>query len=358
MLGKATEIVNKYNQVTSGLVDASTQKNAQLYKSLMMEGVELKNLYPLALEYIKAVSDLDVANEMLQNAIGENRHFVLDEIHSLQAKISDLTKKIETASIKTDPDDKRNIILEIRPGTGGEEASLFANELLRMYLRYFEVKKWVAEQYNLSTTESGGVKEAIYSIKGKNVYGAMKYESGVHRVQRIPVTEASGRIHTSTASVVIFPEFDDIEIQINPEDVRIDVFRSGGPGGQSVNTTDSAVRITHIPTGIVVSCQDEKSQLKNKHRAFSVLKSRLYSLELLKKQENESELRNDAIKGGDRSAKIRTYNFPQNRVTDHRIKTSWYNLESILSGNIQEIVDQVRQKINLANPLGDTDDDN
>jgi len=346
MLEKAKEIISQYNEITSKMSSPSILRDNTSYKSLSKEEGELKNTFKSASRIISLYSDLAVAKEMINNAKGAaDRRYLIAEQKRIKEKILDAEHSLKLDIEEKDPNDSRNIILEFRAGTGGDEAALFAGDLMRMYLRYFELKDWKAEQYSSNLTEGGGVKEAILSVKGKNVYGSMKYEGGVHRVQRIPTTEASGRIHTSTASVVILPEFDDVEVKINLDDIRIDVFRSGGPGGQSVNTTDSAVRITHIPTDIVVSCQDEKSQLKNKNRAMSVLQSRLYDLEMQKKQISNSEYRNNAIKGGDRSAKIRTYNFPQNRVTDHRIKVSWYNIESIMNGNIQEVIDTVKANI-------------
>ncbi len=230
--------------------------------------------------------------------------------------------------------------MEIRAGTGGEEAALFARDLFRMYTRYANSKNWTVQVYSIFESDTKGIKEAIFKISGKNVYKCLKYESGVHRVQRVPVTESSGRIHTSAASVVVIPEIDDIHIEIDPKDIRIDVFRSRGSGGQSVNTTDSAVRITHLPTGIIVTCQDTKDQHKNKESALSVLKSKLYQLEHEKQQASLSNIRKNSIKTGDRSDKIKTYNFPQDRLTDHRIHKSWFGLNKILDGDLEEIIEQ------------------
>jgi peptide chain release factor 1 len=244
--------------------------------------------------------------------------------------------------LPTDPLDGKNIIMEIRAGTGGEEAALFALELYRMYTHYADSKGWKTETLSSSSAEAGGFKEIIFSVSGSNVYSHLKYESGVHRVQRVPVTEASGRIHTSAASVVVMPEAEDVSIDITPDELKIDVYRSSGPGGQSVNTTDSAVRITHIPTGIVVSCQDEKSQLKNKNKAMKVLRARLNDRARQEQEKTRSQVRRSMVGSGDRSAKIRTYNYPQNRVTDHRINLTLYTLDSVLSGNLDELIDAIR----------------
>jgi peptide chain release factor 1 len=264
------------------------------------------------------------------------------EEETLAPEITALEEKLKLMLLPTDPLDGHNIIMEIRAGTGGEEAALFAAELYRMYTHYADTKGWTVEMLSSSTAEAGGFKEVIFSVAGGNVYSHLKYESGVHRVQRVPVTEAQGRIHTSAASVVVMPEAEDIHIDINPNDLKIDVYRSSGPGGQSVNTTDSAVRVTHLPTGIVVSCQDEKSQLKNKNKALKVLKARLYDRARQEQDDSRSQVRRSMVGSGDRSAKIRTYNFPQNRMTDHRINLTLYRLDSIMEGNIGELIDAIR----------------
>jgi peptide chain release factor 1 len=263
------------------------------------------------------------------------------EIAKLETRESELQEKLRLLLVPKDPNDERNVIVEIRAGTGGEEAALFAADLYRMYARYAEAQGWKTELLSSSITGIGGFKEVIFEVKGKGAYSRLKHESGVHRVQRIPVTESSGRIHTSTATVAVLPEVDEVEVEIKPEDLKIDVFRSSGRGGQSVNTTDSAVRITHLPTGLAVACQDERSQLQNKMRALSILRARLYDMEQRAQDEQVEAERRSQVGSGERSEKVRTYNFPQNRITDHRINFSSYRLESVLAGDLSEFIEQL-----------------
>ena len=265
-----------------------------------------------------------------------------EELPELEAQLGQLEKDLKLMLLPPDPNDSRNIVVEIRAGTGGEEAGLFAGDLYKMYIRYAESRNWKSDVLSSSPSDMGGFKEIIFSVTGDGVYARMKFESGVHRVQRVPATEASGRIHTSAATVAVMPEAEDVEIAINPDDLRVDVYRSTGHGGQSVNTTDSAVRLTHIPTGLVVTCQDEKSQLKNKIKAMKVLRARLYDAAMKEKESKESEMRRKMVSTGDRSAKIRTYNFPQGRVTDHRIKLTLYKLDAIMQGDIEELIESIR----------------
>lgn len=261
------------------------------------------------------------------------------ELTELEDGINQIEDELKVLLLPKDPNDEKNVILEVRAGTGGDEAALFGQDLLRMYLRYAERNRWKAEILELNDTGIGGIKEAVVLIKGKGAYSRLKYESGTHRVQRVPETESSGRIHTSAATVAVLPEVDDVDVEVNPNDVRVDVYRASGNGGQCVNTTDSAVRLTHEPTGLVVTCQDEKSQIKNKEKAFKVLRARLYDLMMQKQNEEISAERKSQVGSGDRSERIRTYNFPQGRVTDHRIGLTLYKLENILDGEIDEIID-------------------
>lgn len=290
-------------------------------------------------EYKAAKTNLNEAKEMLESGDEELRELAKMELSDLEDKIPEMESQLKILLLPKDPNDDKNVILEVRAGTGGEEAALFAQDLLRMYLRYAERRGWKAEIMDANDTGIGGIKEASVLIKGKGAYSRLKYESGTHRVQRVPETESSGRIHTSAATVAVLPEVDDVEVEINPNDVRVDVYRSSGNGGQCVNTTDSAVRLTHIPSGLVVTCQDEKSQIKNKEKAFKVLRSRLYDLKLQEQNDEISAERRSQVGSGDRSERIRTYNFPQGRVTDHRIGMTIYKLDGFLDGEIDEIVD-------------------
>jgi len=292
-------------------------------------------------EYKKTKDDLAATKEMLgEGGMDEEmRELVKEELAELEERLQTSSEALRILLIPKDPNDEKNVIIEIRAGTGGEEAALFAGDLLRMYLRYAERRNWKSEIMDLNETGIGGVKEVVVLIRGRGAYSRLKYESGVHRVQRVPETESGGRIHTSAATVAVLPEVDDVEVDLNPNDVRVDVYRSSGNGGQSVNTTDSAVRLTHEPTGIVVTCQDEKSQLKNKDKAFKVLRAKLYDLKLQEQNQEVSEIRKNQVGSGDRSERIRTYNFPQGRVSDHRIGLTIYKLDYFLDGEIDEIID-------------------
>lgn len=341
MLDKLKELENKVEDINNQLMDPSVVSDNEKYKKLMKEHKTLSPIVEAYRKLIKAKQDADEAEEML-NAGGldkEMKELCEEEMQENRKKCEDLTEELKILLLPRDPNDDRNVIVEIRGGAGGEEAALFAASLFRMYSMYAETKHYQIEVINKNETELGGIKEISFMVNGDGAYSRFKYESGVHRVQRVPDTEASGRIHTSTVTVAVLPEADDVEIEINPTDLQIDTYRSGGAGGQHVNKTESAIRITHIPTGLVVECQDERSQHKNKEKAMKVLRSRLY--ELTAKQQNDAIAsdRKAQVGTGDRSERIRTYNYPQGRVTDHRIGLTLYKIEQILNGDLDEIID-------------------
>ncbi len=339
MFDKLDFILEKYEELSLKVSDSDIISNQPVWKKHMKE---LGELEPIALkykEYKKAKEEMDAAREMLDSDDEEMKELAKMEMADLEDKIPEIENDLKILMLPKDPNDDKNVILEVRAGTGGDEAALFGMDLLRMYLRYAERRGWKAEVIDANETDIGGVKEAEVMIRGKGAYSRMKYESGTHRVQRVPDTESSGRIHTSAATIAVLPEVDDVEVTIDPNDIRVDVYRSSGHGGQCVNTTDSAVRITHLPTGLVVTCQDEKSQIKNKDKALRVLKSRLYDKMLQEQNDALSAERRSQVGSGDRSERIRTYNFPQGRVTDHRINMTIYKLDSFLDGEIDDIVD-------------------
>ena len=335
MFDKLDFILEKYEELSLKVSDPDVINNQKHIKE-MGEMEPIVNKYR---EYKKAKEAVAEAKEMLDSGDEELRELAKMEIAEYEEQLPQLEEQLKILLLPKDPNDDKNVILEVRAGTGGEEAALFAQDLLRMYLRYAERRGWKAEIMDANDTGIGGIKEASVLIKGKGAYSRLKYESGTHRVQRVPETESSGRIHTSAATVAVLPEVDDVEVEINPNDVRVDVYRSSGNGGQCVNTTDSAVRLTHIPTGLVVTCQDEKSQIKNKDKAFKVLRSRLYDMKLQEQNDEISAERRSQVGSGDRSERIRTYNFPQGRITDHRIGMTIYKLDSFLDGDIDEIID-------------------
>ncbi len=342
MLDKLNIVKQRFDEVSDLIIQPDIISDQKRYIKLNKEYKDLKVLVDKRDEYITLSNNIAEAEEIISDGSDaemlEMAKMQLDEAKSALPKLED---EIKFLLIPKDPEDEKDVVMEIRAGTGGDEASIFAGDLYRMYAKYCESKGWKTNIMDLSEGTSGGYKEIHFEVSGEDVYGTLKFEAGVHRVQRVPQTETQGRVHTSAATVMVIPEAEDFDVQIEPKDVRIDYFCSSGPGGQSVNTTYSAVRLTHVPTGLVAQCQDQKSQHKNKEKAFKVLRSRLYDLELAKKQEEDAAKRNSQVSSGDRSAKIRTYNYPQGRVTDHRIGLTLYDLQNIINGDIQKIIDEL-----------------
>ena len=339
MFDKLDFITGKYDELAQKVSDPEIINNQPVWQKYVKEMGEIEPIVKKYKEYKKAKADMADAREMLEEGDEEMRELAKMEISELEDTISQQEEELKILLLPKDPNDEKNVILEIRAGTGGDEAALFGADLLRMYTRYAERNRWKTELVEINETGIGGIKEAVMLIKGKGAYSRLKYESGAHRVQRVPETESSGRVHTSAATVAVLPEVDDVEVELNPNDVRVDVYRASGNGGQCVNTTDSAVRLTHEPTGLVVTCQDEKSQIKNKEKAFKVLRSRLYDLKMQEQNKEIADQRKSQVGSGDRSERIRTYNFPQGRVSDHRIGMTIYKLDNFLDGDLDEIID-------------------
>jgi len=337
MFKKLDFILQKYEELSLMVADPDVIANQTLWQKHIREMGDMEPLVKKYQEYKKAEEDLAGAKEMLSDP--DLAEMAKEEVAELTASIENLTQELKILLLPKDPNDEKNVYLELRAGTGGEEAALFAGDLLRMYTRYAERHGWKTELTDINDTGIGGVKEGVVRIVGRGAYSRLKYESGVHRVQRVPETESSGRIHTSAATVAIMPEVEDVNIDLKWDDIRVDTFRASGHGGQYINMTDSAVRLTHIPTGVVVQCQDEKSQLKNKEKAYTELKSRLYAFYQQQQHDEQAEARKSQIGSGDRSERIRTYNFPQGRVTDHRIGMTIYKLDSFMDGDLDEIID-------------------
>ncbi|BBF44327.1 peptide chain release factor 1 [Lachnospiraceae bacterium KM106-2] len=342
MFDKLEDIVMRYQDVINELNEPSVVNDQVKFRQLMKEQTDLTPLVEAYTEYKDTKQGIEDSLAMIEEETDEEmRELAKEELNDCKQRVEELEQKMKVLLIPKDPNDDKNVVVEIRAGAGGDEAALFASQLYRMYSRYAERNRWKVDMMSVNENGIGGFKEVVFMINGTGAYSKLKYESGVHRVQRIPVTESGGRIHTSTATVAIMPEAEEVDVEIDMNDCKFDVFRASGNGGQCVNTTDSAVRLTHIPTGIVISCQDEKSQLKNKDKALKVLRTRLYDLELEKAKSAEAEARRSQVGTGDRSEKIRTYNFPQGRVTDHRIKLTLHRLDAIMDGDIEEVVDSL-----------------
>ncbi len=342
MFDKLEDLLIRYQELTDELNDPNVVNDQARFRKLMKEQNDLAPIVEKYTEYKETKAAIEDSLTMLEEESDEElRELAKEELSECKEKVEVIEKELKILLLPKDPNDEKNVIVEIRGGAGGDEAALFAAELFRMYSKYSETQNWKIDMMNVNENGLGGFKEVVFMINGRGVYSKMKYESGVHRVQRIPVTESGGRIHTSTSTVAIMPEAEEVDVYLDLNDCKFDVFRSSGNGGQCVNTTDSAVRLTHIPTGIVISCQDEKSQLKNRDKALKVLRSKLYEMELEKAHNAEAEARRSQVGTGDRSEKIRTYNFPQGRVTDHRIKLTLHQLDNIMDGDLEEVIDSL-----------------
>ncbi len=347
MINKIENIIRRFDEISERLYQPEVVNDQNLYRELVIERKELEPIVERGREYQEAMAQYAEDQEILNGSDTELKELVREEIAEVQQRVEEIEEELKILLLPKDPNDNKNAIVEIRAGTGGDEAALFAGDLYRMYLKYAEAKTWKMEELSSNTIGIGGFKEVVFSLSGEQVYGILKFESGVHRVQRVPVTETSGRIHTSAATVAVLPEAEEVDLDIDANDLRIDTYRASGAGGQHVNKVESAIRITHIPTGLVVTCQDEKSQHKNKAKALKILRSRLLAQYQAEKDAKIAAQRKSMVSTGDRSAKIRTYNFPQGRVTDHRINLTLYKLEQIMEGDLDELIEAVTVAHNM-----------